>query len=274
MADRKRLGLWFAPGVDNALAARAALGDLQAQNPAADWVLFGPRENLFLFEMDDRVPIYIPLRALEPRRPAQSRLSYYLEKRAQFKKLRGLGLDACFGVAVLHVDSQENIRAAKRFEYALGMLGVRGELIHKTHKAFLAMPRPELQAGPQALVFATQFYRKVPPNQLKQLLLLGQIDDQDEPVHTQWQHTQQTLHANSAGHATPAHLLTAVITNGDRLSARQLTRAHPDWLQVNVAQAMGLIAYADRVICCSGTITRICIEMGRSDRLLLGKSNS
>ena len=274
MANRKRLGLWFPTGIDNALAARAALGGLLAQNPDADWVLFGPRQSLFLFEMDDRVPVYIPLRALEARRPAQSRLSYYLEKRAQFKKLRGLGLDFCFGVSVLQIDPHANAAVAKQFEHALSMLGVRGELIQREERAFLAMPRPELQAGPQALALATQFYRKVPPNHSKHLLLLGQMDDQDAPVDTQWQHLQPALHAISVAPNATTHVVTAVITHGDRLSARQLTRAHPDWLQVNMAQAMGLIAYADRVICSSETITRICAEMGRSERLLLGKSHS
>ena len=85
---------------------------------------------------------------------------------------------------------------------------------------------------------------------------------------------QQTLHVNNVASAAAAHVVTAVITHGDRLSARQLTQAHPDWLQVDTAQAMGLIAYADRVICCSETVTRICAEMGRSERLLLGKSHS
>lgn len=274
MANRKRLGLWFPTGIDNALAARAALGDLLAKNPDADWVLFGPRQSLFLFEMDDRVPVYIPLRALEARRPAQSRLSYYLEKRAQFKKLRGLSLDFCFGVSVLQIDPHANAAVAKQFGHALGMLGVRGELIQREESAFLAMPRPELQAGPQALAFATQFYRKVPPNQLKHLLLMAQIDGLDKTVDTQWLDMQQTLQANAAGSTAAAHVVTAVISHGDRLSARQLTQAHPDWLQVDPAQAMGLIAYADRVMCSSETITRICVEMGRSERLLLGKSHS
>ena len=274
MENRKRLGLRFPTGIDNALAARAALGDLLAKNLNADWVLFGPRQSLFLFEMDDRVPVYIPLRALEARRPAQSSLSHYLEKRAQFKKLRGLSLDSCFGVSVLQVDPQANAAVAKQFEHALGMLSVRGELIQREESAFQAMPAPELQAGPQALAFATRFYRKVPPNRLKHLLLLGQLGGQDEPVDTQWQHMQQTLHVNNVASAAAAHVVTAVITHGDRLSARQLTQAHPDWLQVDTAQAMGLIAYADRVICCSETVTRICAEMGRSERLLLGKSHS
>ena len=274
MANRKRLGLWFPTGIDNALAARAALGGLLAQNPDADWVLFGPRQSLFLFEMDDRVPVYIPLRALEARRPAQSRLSHYLEKRAQFKKLRGLGLDFCFGVSVSQIDPHANAAVAKQFEHALGMLGVRGELIQREESAFQAMPRSELLAGPQALAFATQFYRKVPPSQLKYLLLMGQIDGQGESVDSQWQHMQQILQASTVDPAATVHVVTAVITHGDRLSARQLTRTHPDWLQVNMAQAMGLIAYADRVICSSETITRICAEMGRSERLLLGKSHS
>ena len=274
MTERKRLGLWFASGINNALAARAAFGELQVQNPGADWVLFGPRDSLFLFEMDDRVPVFIPLRALEPRRPAQTRLSYYLEKRTQFKKLRGLALDACFGVAELQRDPRENSSIAKQFDHALAMLGTRGELNLQLQNVFLAMPRPELQAGPQALAYATQLYRKVPPNQLKLLLLLGQLSGQDEPIDTQWQHAQQVLQANNVEPNATTHVVTAVVTNADRLSSRQLTRAHPDWLQVNIAQAMGLIAYADRVICCTETITRICAEMGRSERLLLGKSHS
>lgn len=274
MSDRKRLGLWFAAGIDNALAARAALSELQGRHPGADWVLFGPGESLFLFEMDDRVPVYIPLRALEARRPAQSRLSYYLEKRAQFKKLQSLRLDSCFGVALLHADPRINTQVANTFADTLGELGVSGELMHKEKSAFSAMQRPELQAGPQSLAFATRLYRKVPPNQSKQLLLLAHIGAQDEPIDTQWQQVHQVFQADSAGFATTVHALTAVITNGDRLVARQLAQTHPDWVQVNVAQTMGLIAYADRVICCSETITRICIEMNRSDRLLLGKSYS
>jgi hypothetical protein len=274
MSNRKRFGLWFAAGINHALAARAAFGELQSQNPGADWVLFGPRESLFLFEMDERVPVFIPLRALEPRRPAQTRLSYYLEKRAQFKKLRGLALDACFGVAELQHDPQEDLNIAKQFEHALGMLGTRGDLKQTDKNVFLTMPRPELQAGPQALAFATQLYRKVPPNQLKHLLLLGQLSGQDETIEAQWQYAQKLLQTDASMAPAMANLVTAVITKGDRLAARQLSQAYPDCLQVDLAQATGLIAYADRVICCSETITRICAEMGRSDRLLLGKSHS
>lgn len=273
MARVPRFGLWFGNGLDNALAARAVLGDLQTDNPGADWVLFGPRDSLFLFEMDERVPVYIPLRALEPRRPAQSRLSYYLEKRTQSKKLRGLGLVQCFGVAVLQRTALQDTTARKLFEHALSMLGVGGELLHKAHAEFAMLPRPELQAGPQALAFATRLYRKVPPNQPKHLLLLGQLNDQDESVEVQWQQAKQMLVTGSESVAT-VNLITAVITLGNRLMARHLAKAHPDWLQVDAAQAMGLIAYADRVICCSGAITRICVEMGRSDRLLLGKSDT
>ena len=47
----QRIGVWFGQGLHNAMAARAAWGQLQAEYPGADWVLFGPQASLFLFEI-------------------------------------------------------------------------------------------------------------------------------------------------------------------------------------------------------------------------------
>lgn len=265
MKGAKRLGLWFCTGLENGLAARAVLGTLQSENPGAEWVLFGPRESLFLFEMDERVCAYVPLLSLAPRRAAQSRLSYFLEKRAQFLKLRALKLDSLFGAAVPPFEPVE-----KQFSYTLRMLGISGRLIKEERSWFAAQPAPLLQAGPQALAFATQLHRKS-PHQLQKclVLLLAESVQQRAALEADWQAAQNTVNT-----LPPMHTTVAVVTNHDRLLARQLAQAHPDWIQLDFAQAVGLIAYADRVICMSDTVTRICREMDRFDRVLLGKSNS
>ncbi|MCR2745789.1 hypothetical protein [Limnobacter parvus] len=274
MAGTQRVGLWFGAGLESALAARAVLNELQAERPGAGWVLFGPRSSLFLFEMDDRVAVYIPLRALEPRRSAQSRLSYFLEKRAQFKKLRGLQLNECFGVSLLSGGSTSQSSNYQKiehtqFKHVQRMLGVGGRFIERELSVFLAAERPLLEAGPQALAFATQYHRKINPAHLKVLVLYNAAEgDLEFSANTQLD-VQTIPFPNQQ-----ASVLVAVITNGDRLLARQLVQKHPDWLQVDYAQAMGLIAYADRVISNSEVVTRICQEMGRQDRILLGKSNS
>lgn len=263
----QRIGLWFGPGLEHALAARAALGELQREYPGADWVLFGPRGSLFLFEMDERVQVYISLRSAEPRRPAQSRLSYFLEKRAQFKKLRSLGLNLCIGVAVLSQAENGaalNRQAAEEFKQVQRMLGVSGRFLQNEESVFHQISAPVLEAGPQALAFATNHHRSVSPNQTKLLVVI-----EGSEFDAQWKQAQA---AASGFHS--ASMTVAAIVAGDRLLARRLAQSHPDWLQVDLAQAMGLIAYADRVICSSPAITRICSEMGRTDRLLLGKSHS
>lgn len=265
----QRIGVWFGQGLHSALAARAAWGQLQAEYPGADWVLFGPLGRLFLFEMDERVPAYIPLRALEPRRPAQSRLSYYLEKRAQFKKLRGLKLELCIGVSALDASLELNQLAAAQFQHVQKMLGVGGKFIQQELSVFLQAERPLLQAGPQALAYATQLYRKTPPSLIKAVALLY-AEENAPGLDMQW----QALHDNLAQLGSNVHLTVAAVVGDNRLLARQLSTHHPDWLQLGLPQAMGLIAYADRVISASEAITLICAEMGRSDRLLLVKSHS
>lgn len=261
MLCNKRIGVWFDAGLENALAARAALGGLQAEHPGADWVLLGPRESLFLFEMDERISAYIPLRALEPRRPAQSRLSYFLEKRAQYKKLRGLQLDLCLGVSVSPV--------GKQFQHLLNLLNVSGRFIGHDLPVFLSSPRPELQAGAQALALATRHYRLTPPYALKVLLVLSSEPGQGLGLDAQWSTAQHILAREGFEHVT-----TAVLGGNDKLQARQLAQAHPDWLRLDLPQTMGFLAYADRVITFSPNVTRICGEMGRSDRLVLDKKDS
>jgi|GEM_PF-1049660 len=266
----QRIGVWFGQGLHNAMAARAAWGQLQAEYPGADWVLFGPRGSLFLFEMDARVPVYIPLRALEPRRPAQTRLSYYLEKRAQFKKLRGLKLNLCIGVSALAALPEQNQQADAQFQHVQKMLGVGGQFMQQELPSLLRAERPLLQAGPQALAYATQLYRKTPPGLPKAVALLYAEENTPTSLDLQWQALQCSL-AQLGGNT---HLTVAAIVGGNRLLARQLGTSQPGWLQLGLPQAMGLIAYADRVISASEAITLICAEMGRSDRLLLVKSHS
>lgn len=261
MAVAKRIGVWFDVGLENALAVRAALGGLQAEYPGADWVLLGPRESLFLFEMDERISAYIPLRALEPRRPAQSRLSFFLEKKAQYKKLRGLQLDLCLGVSVAQI--------GKQFQHFLKLLNVSGRFICHDLSVFLSSPRPELQAGAQALALATQHYRVSPPHSLKVLVVFGDAPGQSRGLDAQWKAAQDILAREGVAHVTMA-----VLCGKGKLQARRLAQAHPDWLRLDLPQAMGFVAYADRVISFSPDITRICAEMGRSDRLVLDKKDS
>ncbi|MCE2746050.1 MAG: hypothetical protein LW710_09100 [Burkholderiales bacterium] len=267
-----RIGVWFGQGINNALAARAALGQLQTEYPGADWVLFGPRSSLFLFEMDERVPVYIPLRTLEPRRPAQTRLSYYLEQRAQFKKLRSLKLSLCIGVSAQAAEPELNRNVAAQFQHVRKVLGVGGQFIQRHLSSFLKAERPLLQAGPQALAHATQLYRKVSPGLVKAVALLYAEEHPAglDSLDSQWKTLQGGLWQLGEG----VHLTVAAIAGENRLLARQLNAAQPSWLQLGLPQAMGLIAYADRVISASEVITLICAEMGRADRLLLVKSDS
>ena len=269
MPSVQRIGVWFGQGLHNALAARAALGQLQVEHPGADWVLFGPRSSLFLFEMDERVPVYIPLRTLEPRRPAQTRLSYYLEKRAQFRKLRGLKLDLCIGISASVPSPELNLQTATQFQHVQKMLGVGGDFIQQELSDFLQAERPLLQAGPQALAYATQLYRKTSPGLPKAVALLY-AEENAPGLDMQW----QALHSSLAKLDSNVHLTVAAVIGENRLLARQLNTSQPAWLQLALPQAMGLIAYADRVITSSEVITLICAEMGRSDRLLLVKSHS
>jgi hypothetical protein len=261
MLGSKRIGVWFDTGLENALAVRAALGGLQAEYPGADWVLLGPRESLFLFEMDERISAYIPLRALEPRRPAQSRLSFFLEKRGQYKKLRGLQLDFCIGVSVTQI--------GKQFQHFLKLLNVSGRFICHDLSEFQSNPRPELQAGAQALALATQHYRMLQPHALKALLLLSDEPGPSLGLDEQWKAARNILAREGIGQVT-----TAVLCSKNKLLVRQLAQAHPDWLRLDLPQTMGFLAYADRVISFSPNITRICCEMGRSDRLVLVKKDS
>lgn len=269
MSGVQRIGVWFGQGFENALAARAALGQLQAEYLGADWVLFGPRESLFLFEMDERVPAYIPLKSLEPRRPAQSRLSYYLEKRAQFKKLRGLKIDLCIGVSASASLPELNQQAAVQFQHVQKMLGVDGRFIQQELPLLLQIERPLLLAGPQALAYATQLYRNVPPSSIKTVAFLDAAEGQAN-LEVKWQALQNHLPQPGSN----VQLTVAAIVGDNRLLARHLNDKYPQCLQLGMPQAMGLIAYADRVICASEAVTLICAEMGRSDRLLLVKSHS
>lgn len=269
MGRTTRIGLWFGGSLENALAARAALGLLQAEHHGAEWVLLGPRESLYLFEMDDRVSGYIPLRSLEARRVTQSRLSFFFEKRAQFKKLRGLQLDECIAVLVCSGDKAADQQALKNFQKDFSRLGVSGRCMADTLEWFLAIDRLTLQAGPEALAFATQLHRRSPPNLPKYLVLLSDYAGNGFTLEQQWASVQRCDVFKKNSQPT-----VAVVTTGNRLAVRQISQSHPDWLQLNRAQAMGLIAYADGVISLSPDITLICQEMGRSELLLLGKSHS
>lgn len=267
--ERARVGVWFGNGLDNALAARAALSELKVAHPNADWVVFGPSNSFFLFEMDGRVPVYISLKNLEARRAAQTRLSYYLETRAQFKKLRSLRLTTCLGISVLSPVPSVNKLAIQQFKHVQKMLNVNGVLVQKSLPEYLAAERPLLQAGPQALAFATQLYRKIPPH-LNKVVVLLHLGGSWQGLDAQWVASQRRL----VGFGITDHVTVAVIVADDRLSARRLNKTQPTWLQVNQQQAMGLVTYADQVICTTPQFTQICVEMGRSDRLVLVNSHS
>lgn len=270
MPTTPRIGLWFGQGIDNALAARAALGQLQAQYPGADWVLLGPQSSFFLFEMDPRVPAYIPLLALEPRRAAQTWFMYFLEKRTQFKKLRALQFHKCIGVSVVLPDAQSNHQIQQQFLHLQKILRADGSFIQDKLMVFLAHSHPPLQAGPQALAFATHYHRKLAPKTTKLLVLLVDLDEQGRPPLQQWLALQASVVAFQ-----PAHVTVGVIMgSGNRLLLRQIGETHPEWQLLNMPQAIGFVAYADRVITLSSMVTRICQEMGRSEQLLLAKTNS
>ncbi|HEX4856647.1 MAG TPA: hypothetical protein VFV28_07525, partial [Limnobacter sp.] len=237
MAERPRVALWFAEGLDNALAARGALEGLQAQHPDADWVLLGPKSSLCLFEMDNRVAAYIPLLSLGPRRPSQGWLSRFFETRTQYRQLRGVGFSQCMGVAVAE---QATVQAGgpfsrqasqKHFNQLKSALRVPGAFIEKSLHEFLQADRPLLQAGPQALAFATQLHRTSPPHLQKLLVLLSDPAGRTDALLQQWGTAQHLLQQNA-----PAHITVAVMhSSGDRLLSRWLGKNQPNWLGVDLA---------------------------------------
>lgn len=264
----KRVGLWFGAGLENALAARAALGRLMHKYPDAEWVLFGPPGSLFLFEMDERVSAYIPLKSLQARRPSQGWLSHYLAQRAQYKKLGGLQLNACEGVAVSQPSPEDTKHTLNLLGRLSRSLGTRVCLWQESLDEFLQIPRPVLQAGPQALAFATHHHRTTAPNAVKHLIIL-------DGTHSlpSLQSQLQGLQANLVSNQAVVHLTIAVLIENNRLTSRELGRQQPNWLQVDTAQAMGLMAYSDRVLTPHRLLCFLCEEMGRVNHLMLVKSD-
>jgi hypothetical protein len=239
MPQAHRVAVWFGKGLENALAARAWLGQLQAENPGAEWVLLGPQGSLYLFEMDSRVSAFIPLLQLEPPRPTQPRLLRYFAERRQFRQIRELRFSQCFGVAV---SGSGNESAQPEFAKFISGIGLPGQLLEKALPDFLLANQPLLQAGPQALAFATRLHRASPPHLPKLLVLLAcpaiGNDKTGLELEQQWNAAQANMR-----NCEPAHITVAVVNAaGNRLLVRWLNQHYPDWLPIDLSQAMGLIS--------------------------------
>jgi hypothetical protein len=258
----KQIGLWVAPGFESALAARAILGELLMKYPDSDLLVLGSQENLFLFEMDRRISFHIPLIALAPKRPSEFRLLRWFEERNQLKKLRRLNLSQCVGVSVYCVENALNQKVVGQFGAFQNFLGIKGSLICKPLDVFLQYSRPVLQASPESLAFATQHYRAASPNLSRIVLLFDSAGIALDSLDLHYQNALATICSEKM-----THVMIAVVGNIDRLVARYVAKKYPSWMQLNLPQAMGLIAYADRVISFSKRVTQICIEMDRSNQL-------
>ena len=271
----ERIGVWFGAGLQNALATRRLLGFLALRFPQADLVLFGPRASLHLFEMDSRVSAYLPLLALEEKRREQSAIANYLGRRAQFKKLKSLNLQACFGVCTEYVKPIKPMGAVRGgfdvFAKALGL--ARHALLVYTEPALLqTASTPFLEAGPQALLAATHFYRLASPQLPKVLLVLGHADQSLDQLKNAQTQAHDMLHAHGLVADHKACVVWAVLGGESRLHSRLAAHLGEPIRIMSQARLMGHIAYADQVICLPDEAARICVEMGRENRLLLLKT--
>lgn len=250
-----RVFVWFAPGLANALAARQCLAVLARTLPKANIGMVGPRQALCLFEMDDRVQVFVPQLALTPRRPAQARLSYWFAKRAQNRKLATLKADLWIGIGT-------NGPQRSAWKAVCGSQEPSLEFAAQSFEADAGhLPNDALQAGPEALAWATGVFRKWHPTQAKRVAVLGIADM-----------AQSQLKQRLA--ACPPGFLQLVLLPGADAPNRFLQRTQPDLWQVGLDKLLGMLVYADQVMSFEGDITRLCVEIGREDRLLLAKSDS
>lgn len=256
------IGVVVGPSVAQALGIRRALFRLQQARPDADWVLLGPKPLFCLFEMDTVASAHIPLLAANPLRKGQPRLGHWWQVRRQHRKLAQLPWQALLAPAS---------------DSAAGGFGQAPDWVPGLLKALRPVPvvdcpffndgpaPPLLQAGVSALAWATRLMRQANPRDLKVLTVWPTLNNMLQAhthgaalgpqagvltVHAVWRDTQQPL--LQARQAKAVAQQTGV--------ACEL---------VDLPQVLGLLAYADRVNAHCPVIPRICLEMGRQDRVVL-----
>jgi len=255
------MGLWVGEGVGNALAARALLYHLDSHYRGQQWVVLGPAGSACYFEMDSPVAAYIPLLGLSAHRPAQWRLSHWWATRKQQRALRAVGLLMVFGVR------PQGHKAWLAVGRNLGcpLHAVSGSLDH-----FLRLKHPVLQAGPSALAYATHVFRHTLPNQHKEVVFVDLVAGDGLSANMAAAVPELAFQHESA----PVKRVVAVLSDLSGLMQRRLAAKHPDWHWVSMAQAFGLLGYADRVVGTHPDITLIGREMAREALFVLDKTHS
>lgn len=262
-----RLGVWIGPSISDALAGRALLAQLAVHYPKADWVVFGPKDYLCLFEMNTRMSAYIPLKTMEARRVSQSRFGHWLEKRAQARKLPALGLQCIWaaGAGSVHPLYSQLARNCRLPCAAVWVDAPPGE--------WAAIESPLLDAGANALAHATRFYRGVNPTASKVLCVLGRANPLDAASLAVLKQSLAGAKA-SVVNQPGVHFTACVLVDTNAVSPLLLRRwgaeLGSDCLLVGLAELLGLLAYADQVRVKDPDITRICCEMGRQKQLFVG----
>ncbi|HEX4916833.1 MAG TPA: hypothetical protein VFV43_02930 [Limnobacter sp.] len=269
----RRAALWVEPGIDSALAARRLLQAVSLYTPHMDWAVLGPRDHMVFFDMEPAVTAYIPLLSMQPRRPAQSALVHWWQVREQSRKLANLEMDLWVGGAAgsasaplqakPHPQFVAQLKYNQRHRVNAAALWCTASLA-----AYASLPghRP-LELGPRALAKATALFRSWPPKLAKCVVVLGAMD---EPLPVLQRRAEMAEHAVQQ---VGGHAMLVVLAVGELLRQRRLASAFPQWHWLAMPDCLGALAYADRVICHVPEITHLLAEMGRSDRLLLDKTD-
>ncbi|HEX5485067.1 MAG TPA: hypothetical protein VFX23_03630 [Limnobacter sp.] len=267
-----KIGIWLHGGAQEAVAARRLLDQLNRVHPEARILVIGSRTTLAFFEMDDRVAAYLPIAALEPRRPAQSKIFKYLDDRAQFKKLGQLQLDACVAVCPNgEASDSEDMRAAERlWRQFVRTTRIKSEMaIALTWSGNISRPNdaPVMQPGPKAIAHANTIYHQSPPHAVKVLVYLGSCSESNDLMTQRIQLAQQCVkqHRDILLGAMGRELFVSLLmlASGDRLQQRRIADSHSSVTLINWNQLIGHMAYADWVVPLDGAITMIAVEMGR-----------
>lgn len=270
-----RAALWVEPGLNSAVASRRVLLAMRAACPRVEWAVLGPKESMVFFEMEPAVAAFIPVLAMQARRPGQPRLAHWWQARQQLVKLGQLGMHAWVGV--------ESVQAAKYHTAKHGpspLFATLAKRIARHHpgapvlRCALAPPDAlnlpafaPLQLGPSALARATAMFRAWPPTVSKHVLVLGHTEEATVVLQARHQQAMATL-------PTGAQALAVVLVYAPSMLVMRLRSNFPNWHFLNLAECLGVLAYADRVMGNAPWVTLLMGEMGRLDRMVLDKTHS